>query len=33
MKREHERQMDKEKLKVQGEDKQLHSKYEYGPEM
>lgn len=34
IKREHERQMDKEeKLKVQGEDKQLHSQDEYGPEM
>jgi hypothetical protein len=34
IKREYERQMDKEeKLKVQGEDKQLHSQDEYGPEM
>jgi len=25
--------MDKEKLKAQGEDKQLHGQYKYGPEM
>ena len=32
--RQHERQMDKEeKMKIQGEDKELHNQDEYGPEI
>jgi len=34
IKRQHERGKDKEeKMKIQGEDKQLHSQDEYGPEV